>query len=391
MKGAGRGGRGGGKGAAPVPLGVGGKGNIAGKGNGGKGRGDDGGGKGGGGKGGGGKGAGGGRGGGKGKGEIYEYSGGKGGGRGKGGGSSSYITKQPSGEPFSAAITFNGKVDDFLVAGDTFIPAALYEAFHLPSELVEGAIMHGLRVPNIAGKASKWRASRIERVEPPPPPTRQQLRQQQRMAGQRQSGNATAGEAFSELVTYAGRAETFVVAGGSTFVPSSLLTNPLWKPIFEGDRIIGRRTLNSGGSSKWKACFVGNVIRAEGPPLSKHDAWLESSQQLLSRIQRERSNTDGNNGASSSEPTGHGDDDGSPKAAADEPVVKDAVAAAARAEAARVEGLRLLDLAEVELKELLQREQASKQALADVDAAILEATAVAEAQHDADASASYLY
>ena len=36
-------------------------------------------------------------------------------------------------------------------------------------------------------------------------------------------------------------------------------------------------------------------------------------------------------------------------------------------------------------------EQASKQALADVDAAILEATAVAEAQHDADASASYLY
>ena len=63
----------------------------------------------------------------------------------------------------------------------------------------------------------------------------------------------------------------------------------------------------------------------------------------------------------------------------------------ARAEAARVEGLRLLDLAEVELKELLQREQASKQALADVDAAILEATAVAEAQHDADASASYLY
>ena len=72
-------------------------------------------------------------------------------------------------------------------------------------------------------------------------------------------------------------------------------------------------------------------------------------------------------------------------------MVKDAVAAAARAEAARVEGLRLLDLAEVELKELLQREQASKQALADVDAAILEATAVAEAQHDADASASYLY
>ena len=79
--------------------------------------------------------------------------------------------------------------------------------------------MHGLRVPNIAGKASKWRAPRIERVEPPPPPTRQQLRQQQRMAGQRQSGNATAGEAFSELVTYAGRAETFVVAGGSTLCP----------------------------------------------------------------------------------------------------------------------------------------------------------------------------
>ena len=54
--------------------------------------------------GGGGKGAAGGRGKGGGKGEISptEYSGGKGGGRGKGGGSSSYITKQPSGEPFSA-------------------------------------------------------------------------------------------------------------------------------------------------------------------------------------------------------------------------------------------------------------------------------------------------
>lgn len=202
------------------------------------------------------------------------------GGRGKGGQPPpqhhlQQAQRQKSGEPFAEPITFAGRSDDFVIAKDTFIPCAVYEAFHEPSELVEGAIVRGLRVSNEAsGKSSKWRATRVDGIDAPPLDARRGARSR---GGAPSSG---AGEPFDELVTYAGRAEQFVSAR-NTFVPAGLFAK--WRPVFEGDRLVGKRVLNSGGSSKYRATCVTAVIRAEGPALSLNDAWLERGRALLAR------------------------------------------------------------------------------------------------------------
>ena len=186
------------------------------------------------------------------------------------------VQRQKSSEPFAEPITFAGRSDDFVIAKDTFIPCAVYEAFHEPSELVEGAIIRGLRVSNEAsGKSSKWRATRVDGIDAPPRDARRAARSQR--GGGPSSG---AGEPFEEMVTFAGRAEQFVSAR-NTFVPAGLFAR--WRPIFEGDRLVGKRVLNSGGSSKYRATCVTAVIRAEGPALSLNDAWLERGRALLAK------------------------------------------------------------------------------------------------------------
>ena len=158
---------------------------------------------------------------------------------------------EPAGEQFAESLTFCGRSESFIVAGNTFIPAKVYERFHSePGLLLEGAVVHGQRVPNEAGKGSKWRAVRIDSIEPPQTTPRQR---RERGTGCGRSG--ASGDAFSELVTFAGRSEQFVVAGGNTYVPSALYAT--WRPIYERDRIEGTRVANSGGgSSKWRATSV---------------------------------------------------------------------------------------------------------------------------------------
>lgn len=141
---------------------------------------------------------------------------------------------KPNGEPFAECVSFAGRREDFVIAMDTFIPAACYEAFFELSALVEGARVRGLRVSSTTGKC-KWRAVRVEGIDAPSSSGRG-----------RGGGSATAGggEPFSAVVSYAGRAEQFVIAGGSTYVPAMLIA--AWKPVFEGDTLEGRRVANSG-------------------------------------------------------------------------------------------------------------------------------------------------
>ena len=189
--------------------------------------------------------------------------------------------KQLESEPFAEAITFSGRSEQFVIANDTFVSASLYEQ---STELREGSIVRGLRVLGNDGKASKWRCVQIDAIDSPPVQEKRGMGRGGR--GGRGGGSSAGGLPFSELVTYAGRSDVFAIAGRETYVPAGLYA--AWRPVYEGDRLEGSRVPNSGGSSKWRAVTVRSVQRAEAPALSAHDSWLESSQELLARIERER-------------------------------------------------------------------------------------------------------
>ena len=86
-------------------------------------------------------------------------------------------------ETFSAAVTFAGRVDEFVIAGDTFVHASRYQ--HLREKIGAGVVLRGIRQPNSHGK-SKWNAISVTGAEAPDP-------------------SVALGEAFSEILTYAGR------------------------------------------------------------------------------------------------------------------------------------------------------------------------------------------
>ena len=145
-------------------------------------------------------------------------------------------------------------------------------------------------------------------------------------------------------MTFAGRADVFVIVGRDTYVPVHLYES--WRPVHIGDRLDGSRVLNQGGNSKWRATAVARVQRAEGPPPSAHEAWLQRSQDLLGRIERERAGPDSSQ--SSAKPSsdiatagleGATDDDSS-------------IHGAARAASARREAEMLIELALIELRAL---------------------------------------
>ncbi|KAL3927753.1 MAG: hypothetical protein SGPRY_002680, partial [Prymnesium sp.] len=93
-------------------------------------------------------------------------------------------------------------------------------------------------------------------------------------------------EAFSESVCYAGRSAQFVIAG-DTFVPSSTYAHfPL---LNEGDRISGRRIPGSGGNKRWRAISVEHVSPALTSGVSRQEAWIERSENLLAAIASESS------------------------------------------------------------------------------------------------------
>jgi hypothetical protein len=188
-------------------------------------------------------------------------------------------------EAFSERLTFTGRLNQFVIARDTFISAPLYHAWHQMS-LVDGALVSGMRVRASETRAStkaacKWRAVCIDSIDPPgvlPLAARTAVGMTPR-----RTGSIPSGEAFSEEVTFAGRADQFVVVGHNTYVVASLIRHLM--PIYEGDRLLGLRVRNQGsGKSKWTAVSVSSVERATGPPLSAHDIWLDEAHALLARI-----------------------------------------------------------------------------------------------------------
>ena len=305
------------------------------------------------------------KGGGKGGGKGSDKGSGKGaavplgvGGRGRGSASNQppRAQKQKSGEPFAEPITFAGRSDDFLIAKDTYISCMLYEAFHVPSELVEGAVVHGLRVLNEGKGSSKWRATRVERIDAPSPTER---RNASRGAHRGGGGSPTSGEPFDDVVTYAGRAEQFIICR-DTFVPSQIFA--AWRPIFEGDRLIGRRVLNSGGSSKWRAVCISAVRRAEGPTLSPHEAWLERSHALLARVHASDTSAGAPSADADESPTGGAPDDSTAGAATTH------AEAEKRAAAAKAEAMILLDLADLEWQAMSAAQPSHKKSATHVPA-----------------------
>jgi len=176
---------------------------------------------------------------------------------------------------FVERITFAGKLEHFVVAHDTWIHSRLYQAWP-ENALVEGAVVTGARSLNTSGEGkAKWRATAVRSVEAPSAPS----------AHSRNPAAAPRGEPFSELISFAGRAEQFVIAGRDTYVQATLVAR--WRPVFEGDRIIGARVKNSGGNSKWRAVAVTRVERDAGPPIKPQDAWLDESMALLARLDSE--------------------------------------------------------------------------------------------------------
>ena len=232
--------------------------------------------------------------GGKGKRGEVDHAKGNVGGRGQGGsgrssnggGESSGV----SGDPFSSPITFASKADSFVIAGDTFVPAQLYD----PTKIIAGAIVRGVRVKSEAAGANRcrFRCIRIDGIDTPHPSSTGPAngRSSTRNDGKR----PPAGTPFSEVVTFAGRSDNFVIAGRETFVPAQLYS--AWRPVFEGDRLEGSRVVNAHGSSKYKAVSVRHVQRAEGPGLSPHEAWLERGQELLALLQEEAAADAGTSG-----------------------------------------------------------------------------------------------
>ena len=109
---------------------------------------------------------------------------GRGGSSGRGGGTPELwrpaVAAQASGEAFSEAVTFAGRVDEFVVCGnETFVPSSRYA--NLKSQVGVGVVLTGVREANTRGK-SKWVATSISGAAP-----------------------GSGGETFTELVSYAGR------------------------------------------------------------------------------------------------------------------------------------------------------------------------------------------
>lgn len=169
-------------------------------------------------------------------------------------------------EAFAEEVTYAGHADHFVVAGETWVHCRLYEAL-LPrgQTMTEGVLLVGTRAPGSEGRC-KWKAVSLRRIEVGAP--------------------ATAPQPFSEVVSYAGRSAQFVVAG-DTFVPSAAYTRLL--PIYEGDRLSGRRVRDSNGSRKWRAVSVDAIERAAAAQPKGHAAaWLDRSRQLLLELSLER-------------------------------------------------------------------------------------------------------
>ena len=186
-------------------------------------------------------------------------------------------------------ITFAGRADQFVMTQQTFVPASVYGHFS-HSDFREGGVIRGRRIPSNDDKASAWRCVQVEAVSDAALQQRQQQQQDKvrnharhASGGRSGSGQAT-GTSFSEMVTFAGRSDVFVIAGRDTYIPANLFV--AWRPVHEGDRIEGTRVANSAGSSKWRATSVQNE-RAAAPAPSAHESWLESSGALLARIERE--------------------------------------------------------------------------------------------------------
>jgi hypothetical protein len=151
-------------------------------------------------------------------------------------------------------------------------------------------------------------------------------------------GATSGAEQFSERVTFGGQSDTFVIIGRDTYVrcvcmcahieprhahcrlsPSPLtargaractgvhtpsLDFPLqvpvalynqFRPVYVGDQLEGTRVSNQGGrargTSKWRAVTVSAVQRTAVPEQPPHEAWLERSQGIITRIRRERDTT----------------------------------------------------------------------------------------------------
>ena len=158
-------------------------------------------------------------------------------------------------------------------------------------------------------------------------------------------GASSRGEPFSQLITYAGRSESFVIAR-DTFVPAGLVAR--WKPVFEGDRLIGTRAPNTEGnksSNKWRAVSILRVERDAGPPVKPQDAWLDESASLLAQIEEERRQREG--GGADALPADV--EVGGTAAVGDVPTGSSDVDSDAICEA-----LRLLDLAQAEIEQLEQ-------------------------------------
>lgn len=228
------------------------------------------------------------------------------GGRGGGG---NYGNNLARGQYFAEMITFAGRADQFVMTQQTFVPASVYGHFS-PSDFREGCVIRGRRIPSNDDKASAWRCVQVEAVSAAAEQQRQQQQQDKvrnnaRHAGGGRSGSGQAtGTSFSEMVTFAGRSDVFVIAGRDTYIPANLFV--AWRPVHEGDRIQGTRVANSAGSSKWRATSVQNVTRAAAPAPSAHESWLESSGALLARIEREYASGAGRRAGSSGDPSHRG-------------------------------------------------------------------------------------
>ena len=205
---------------------------------------------------------------------------GRGGSSGRGGGTPELwrpaVAAQASGEAFSEAVTFAGRVDEFVVCGnETFVPSSRYA--NLKSQVGVGVVLTGVREANTRGK-SKWVATSISGAAP-----------------------GSGGETFTELVSYAGRSAQFVVAG-DTFVPVSAYAKFL--PVYEGDRLSGRRVPDTNGNKRWRAVSVDEVTRAAGAAASGQACWIHRSHELLTAIAHENDDFGGPSPLSTATPTG---------------------------------------------------------------------------------------
>ena len=199
-------------------------------------------------------------------------------GRGRGGGSSELWRPPPAatGEPFSEPVTFAGRVDEFVICGnETFVSSSRYA--HLKSQIGVGVVLTGVREANSRGK-SKWVAVSISSAT-----------------------QGSSGEPFSELVSYAGRSAQFVVAG-DTFVPVSAYAKFL--PVYDGDRLSGRRVPDTHGNKRWRAISVDEVTRAAGAAVSGQEGWIQRSHELLTAIANESDDVGGLSPLAAATPTG---------------------------------------------------------------------------------------